>query len=237
LLDQLIKEPFLGFQPEALKFLKALSNPKNNNKLWFDRNRETYENYLKQPMKELVDNLATEIYKIDPDIVVNYKSIFRINRDIRFSKNKTPYKNLYSAAFAFGRIKVSEIPQFYFHFTPSEFLFASGQYSTDNNYLRKIREAISKNFKDYKSIITNKEFVKKYGEVRGESLTKTPRGYEKFDSDKHDPLLIRTLKLKQFYIFKTYKPEVVLSDKVVEIIIDNINISYDFTKFLDNAIK
>ena len=117
MLDELVKEPFLGFQPEALKFLKSLSNPKNNNKIWFDKHRETYETYLKQPMKDLIDTLSIEINKSYPDIVVNYKSIFRINRDIRFSKNKMPYKNHYSAAFAFGKIKSAEIPQFYFHFT------------------------------------------------------------------------------------------------------------------------
>ena len=92
MLGELIKEPFLGFQKEALKFLKDLSNDKNNNKVWFDKNRETYEIYLKKPMRDLIDTLAIEINKIDPDIVVNYKSIFRINRDIRFQKIKCPTK-------------------------------------------------------------------------------------------------------------------------------------------------
>lgn len=237
MLHELAKAPFLGFEKEALKFLKDLSNPKNNNKDWFDKHRDIYEEYLKQPMKDLIDNLAIEINKIDPDIVVSYKSIFRINRDIRFSKNKMPYKNLYSAAFAFGRVKSAEIPQFYFHFDPKEFIIASGQYSMDNDYLKKIRTAISNNYKNYKSIITKKDFVKAFGEVAGESLTKLPKGYDNVITDKTDPQLISALKMKQYYVFKSYKAEVVLNDKLVDIITDNIKLSHDFTKFLHNATK
>ncbi|MDQ3019730.1 MAG: DUF2461 domain-containing protein [Bacteroidota bacterium] len=237
MLDKLIKEPFLGFQPEALKFLKALTNPKNNNKLWFDEHRDKYENYLKQPMRGLIDTLAVEVNKIDPDIVINYKSIFRINRDVRFSKNKAPYKNLYSAAFAFERVKSSEIPQFYFHFDPKQFIFASGQYSMDSDYLKKIRSAISKDFKTYKSLITKKNFVKTYGKVEGEVLSNLPRGFDNLDINKCDPVLIQSLKMKQFYVGKTYKPEVILSEEVVDIITENIKQSYDFTKFLHDATK
>lgn len=233
----MIKEPFLGFQPEALKFLKSISNPKNNSKEWFDAHRQTYEDYLKQPMKDLIDTLASEIIKIDPNIVVNYKSIFRINRDIRFSKNKTPYKNLYSAAFVFGRVKSAEIPHFYFQFTSDEFLFAGGQYSMDSINLKKIRKAIYDDFKSYESIITNKKFKKEFGDVLGESLTRTPKGYEHLNENEVSPLLTRSLKLKQFYVVKTYKADVIMNEKIVDIILANIKVLYDFTKFLDTAIK
>lgn len=237
MLDQLIKEPFPGFDSKALKFLKSLSNSKNNNKEWFDKNRESYEVFLKQPMRDLIDNLAIEISKIDKNIVVNYKSIFRINRDIRFSKIKTPYKNYYSAAFAFERIKSSEIPQFYFHFSPTEFIIAGGQYSMDSDYQKKIRAAIYKNFKEYKSIVTNKKFKKTFGEVSGESLTKMPKGYENLNMEKAEPMLIKTLKKKQFYVWTNHKPEIVLNEKLVDVIVDNIKLMYDFTKFLHIATK
>ncbi|MBK8550323.1 MAG: DUF2461 domain-containing protein [Ignavibacteria bacterium] len=237
MLHELAKAPFLGFEKESLKFLKDLSNSKNNNKDWFDKHRDIYEDYLKQPMRDLIDTLAVEINKIDPDIVVSYKSIFRINRDVRFSKNKMPYKNLYSAAFAFGRVKSAEIPQFYFHFDPNEFIFAAGQYSMDNDYLKKIRTAISSNFKSYRSIVAKKDFVKAFGAVAGESLTKLPKGYDNVITDKTDPQLISALKMKQYYVFKTYKAEVVLNDKLIDKITDNIELSYDFTKFLHNATK
>lgn len=237
MLGELVKEPFLGFQKQALNFLKALSDNKNNNKVWFDKNRDLYETFLKKPMRDLIDTLSVEINKTYPDIVVNYKSIFRINRDIRFSKIKTPYKNLYSAAFAFGRVKSSEIPQFYFHFDPKEFLFAAGQYSMDPDNLKKIRAAVFNKFTEYKSIVSKKKFIDSYKEVSGESISKLPKGYENIDVNKADKLLIRTLKMKQFYVFKTYKPEVVLNEKLTDIIKENIDKTYEFTEFLHNATK
>ena len=237
MLDELVKEPFLGFPKKALKFLKELSIPSNNNKAWFDEHRDIYEENLKKPMRDLIDTLAIEINKIDPDIVVNYKSIFRINRDVRFAKDKRPYKEIYAAAFAFDRIKSAEIPAFYFHFDSKEFLFASGQYSMDNDYLKKIRNHIYKNFKNYKAIITDKKFVKTFGSVLGESLTKLPKGYENIDPEKEDPVLVTTLKMKQFYVFRNFKSEVVLNEELADLITDHIKISYDFNKFLSNAIK
>lgn len=237
MLNELLKQPFSGFPPESLKFLKSLSISRNNNKDWFDRHRDEYENYLKLPMRDLIDNLSSEIYKIDSDIVVNYKSIFRINRDIRFSKNKAPYKSLYSAAFAFDRIKSAEIPQFYFHFNKDEFLFAAGQYSMDNNYLKKIRKSVFDNFKYFKSLINERTFKKYYGNVSGESLTKIPKGFEHLKESDSDPLLVEMLMKKQYYVFRNYKPETVLSEKISEIILENIRVSLDFTKFLHNAVK
>lgn len=236
MLDKLINEPFLGFRPEALKFLKGLSQKKNNNKDWFDKHREIYEIYLKQPMKNLIDTLAVEIYKIDPEIIVNYKSIFRINRDIRFSKDKTPYKDYYSAAFAFKRVKSAEIPHFYFQFNNNEFLYAGGQYSMDNDNLKKIRKAIFKNFDEFRSIVTNKKFTKAYGGILGETLTRLPKGFENIDP-KSDALLLKSLKLKQYYVVRRYNPEVVLSERLVDLLISEINLCYDFTKFLHNAIN
>ena len=237
MLGELIKEPFLGFQKEALRFLKDLSVKKNNNKLWFDKNRDTYETYLKKPMKDLIDTLSVEINKSYPDIVVNYKSIFRINRDIRFSKDKQPYKNLYAAAFAIGRVKSAEIPQFYFHFDPKEFIFAAGQYSMDNVYLKKIRSRIFSKFNKYRSIILKKEFTDNYGNVSGESLTKLPKGYENVDFSGSDKLLPKSLMMKQFYVHKSFKPEIILNEKLTDVIIENIRRTYEFTKFLDDAVR
>ncbi|MBS1518719.1 MAG: DUF2461 domain-containing protein [Bacteroidetes bacterium] len=237
MLDKIIKEPFFGFDRKALQFLKSLSIKKNNNKEWFDKNRNIYEDFLKKPMKELIDVLAPEINKIDKEIVVNYKSIFRINRDIRFSKDKTPYKTQYSAAFAFGRVKTSEVPQFYFHFSHSEFLFAAGQYSMDPVFLKKIRTFIFNNFKEYKKITSGKLLRKDFGEVQGESLVKLPKDFDREITESRDAELEKTLRLKQFYVFNTMDPEVILNENFPEIIINNIRITYDFNKFLYNATK
>lgn len=233
MLDELIKPPFLGFSPEAIKFFKALSNKRNNNKKWFDKHRDEYEVYIKQPMRDLIDALAVEVKKIDKDLVVNYKSIFRINRDIRFTKDKTPYKNYASAAFAFNKVKSSEVPQFYFHFTPYEFLVAGGQYSTDPNNLKKIRSYITKNYKEYLSVTDDKKIKKEYGDVQGIKAIKVPRGYENIT----DKRLQETLRMTQFYIEKQYKPDVVFDASIVDLITYHLRLMVEFIKFLDEAIQ
>lgn len=237
MLEDLITEPFPGFEPEAVKFLKALSNLKNNNKEWFDKHRDKYENFLKLPMRHLIDYLAPEIAKIDDEIIVNYKSIFRINRDIRFSKNKHPYKDLYSAAFAFSKVKSSEVPQFYFHFNKSEFLFAAGQYSMDPVMLKKIRAYLQKHFKEFLQIINNKLFQKEFGKVQGESLIKLPKEYSSTNTNIIDERLSEFLKMKQFYVYKTYAVEVIFEPALVNIILNDLIVSLDFNKFLYKAIK
>lgn len=237
MLDELIKEPFFGFDKKAFIFLRALKNSKNNNKEWFDANRGTYEEYLKKPMRDLIDTLAIEIRKIDPDIVVNYKSIFRINRDIRFSADKRPYKTYLSAAFAFDRVKSSEIPQFYFHFSPNEFITAGGQYSSESNMLKKIRKGIFNNFETYSKIINDKKFKREYGKVEGVSLIKMPKEYAHLAKQDTDKKLLETLKMKQFYVWKDFDPKIVLTGKLVDVVIKQIRLTYDFTKFLHEISK
>lgn len=237
MLGDLLRETFPGFDKEALKFLKDLKSPSKNNKEWFDRNRERYETFLKEPMKHLIDTLADEIKKTDPDIVVNYKSIFRINRDIRFSKIKTPYKTVSSAAFAFGMVKSAEIPQFYFHFSSDEFLLASGQYSMDQDHLKRIRRHIAENFDEYESIVKNSRFKRRYGDVQGESLSRLPKEFAATGGRELKPAMEKALMMKQYYVFETDKPEVVLNEKIVKRITDGIELTYDFTKFLTEAIR
>ncbi len=237
MLDNLIKEPFLGFSKESLDFLKKLENKNCNNKNWFDKNRDYYEKYIKSPMRALIDNLAVELFKIDYSIVINYNSIFRINRDIRFSKDKTPYKTMTSASFCFNTIKKPELPMFYFHLSPSEFLFAAGQYSSDPDKIKKIRKHIFNNFDYFKKIITEKHFIKSYKKIFGDKLINLPRGYEFLKSSNKNELIIELLKMKQYYVYKTYKPEIAFNTEIINLIIYNIKLTYDFTKFLNNALK
>lgn len=235
MLDLLISEPFLGFSKESIDFLTKLKSKRYNNKIWFDKNRHVYEDFIKTPMRSLLDNLSAELKKIDERIVVSPKSIFRINRDIRFKKDKTPYKFNYSASITYDKIKMPEIPQFYFHISPDEFLFATGQYSTDNNLINKIRRNIIRNEDKFLSIIHKKDFVKTFGKVNGVSLVNVPTEYRS-----NQDLLKETqeiIKMKQIYVFKTYSPDVCLSDELMDLIIKNITITNEFNKFLFDSIK
>lgn len=232
MLDNFISEPFLGFTEDTLKFFSKLKNKKYNNKRWFDANRDVYEFHVKQPMRSLLDTIAPEIKKYDPRITISYKSIFRINRDIRFKKDKTPYKSHYGAALTYDGIKTPEVPQFYFHLSDDEFLFAAGQYSTDTVMIKKMRNRIFKEPDYFLSIVNEKNFVKCFGDVLGEKLANLPAEFRGKDINEE---IAEFLKLKQIYVFRTYKPEVALDNGLAEIIVEDIKMTGEFNKFLFDA--
>lgn len=235
MLDLLISEPFLGFSKESLDFFLKLKNKKYNNKEWFDKHREVYEMHVKEPMRSLLNNLSAELKKVDERIVVSPKSIFRINRDIRFKKDKTPYKTHYSAAITFDRLKTPELPLFYFHLSSDEFFFAAGQYSTDNNLINKLRRNIIRKEDKFLSIIHKKDFVSTFGSVSGESLKNIPLEYR--GNTKLTEETKTLIKMKQMYVSKSYKPETGLSSDLMDLIVKNISITNEFTKFLFDSIN
>lgn len=229
MLNELIKEPFLGFGAEALNFLGKLKNKKYNNKIWFDKNRNIYESYLKNPMKELINDLSLDLKNIDENIIISDKSIFRINRDIRFSKDKTPYKTNYAVGYSYGSIRKTDTSHFYFHITKDEFLFAAGQYSKDPLSIKRIRNKIFRNFDEFMEIINKKLFLASYDKIYGDSLVNLPKEYSGKDIRSE---MIPFLKLKQFYVYRTYDPKVILSNELKNIILENTAITNDFNKFL-----
>lgn len=233
MLDTFISEPFLGFSEESLNFFSKLKITKFNNKKWFDAHRNIYEVEIKLPMRSLLDTITPEIKKYDSRIVVSYKSIFRINRDIRFKKDKTPYKDHYGASFTYDKIKTPELPQFYFHISSDEFLFASGQYSTDTGMIKKMRSRIYKEKELFLTIINEKNFVKNFGHVEGDKLRNLPAEYKSKDTEG----ITEFLKMKQYYVYKTWKPEAALSGELADLIVENIKITGEFNKFLYDSLK
>jgi len=229
MLNELIKEPFLGFDVEALNFLGKLKNKKFNNKIWFDKNRSTYELYLKNPMRKLVNDLSLDLKNIDEDMFISEKSIFRINRDIRFSKDKTPYKTNYAAGYSYGSIRKTDTSHFYFHITKDEFLFAAGQYSKDPLSIKRIRNKIFKNFDEFMGIINEKSFITSFNKIYGDSLVNLPKEYSGKNINEE---MVPFLKLKQFYVYRTYDPKIILTGEIKDIILKNTAITNNFNKFL-----
>lgn len=183
----------------VLKFLTALG--KNNNKEWFDKNKPAYQE-AKLLFQDQVVKLIKECSKFDPELngLDAAKCTFRINRDVRFSKNKSPYKTNFGASMNPGG-KNSMIPGYYLHFEPGNKSFlAIGCYMPEPAYLQAIRQEIDYNADEFKKIIKAKDFVANFKTLSQEDALKTtPKGYEKDNPN------IELLRLKHFIVVHDLK--------------------------------
>ncbi len=165
----------------TLQFLKKLD--KNNNKAWFDANRKQYE-AAKLDFANLTGQVIAQFGKKEPAIALLQpkECVFRINRDVRFSKNKAPYKNNMGASIKAGG-KKSLSAGYYIHLEPGGKSFVGGGlYMPDANIVGKIRQEIDYNYAEFLKIVQNKKFVAQYGGLdfsEGMSLVREPKGYEK----------------------------------------------------------
>lgn len=181
-------------QSSTLTFLKNLK--KNNNREWFEKNRAAYE-AAKEDMARLVDDVIRQFGKKEEGIapLTAKECVYRINRDVRFSKNKAPYKNNMAASLIKGGKKAANAG-YYIHIQPGgESFIGGGRYMVEPLELKKIRQEIDYSWEEFEKIIGNKKFRSTYGELeRGEgmALSREPKGYEK------DNPAIEYIKLKSF---------------------------------------
>ncbi|NOU46955.1 MAG: DUF2461 domain-containing protein [Bacteroidales bacterium] len=158
-----------------LTFLEALSQ--NNNRDWFETHRKDYEK-AKSELIVMVDGLISEISKFDPSIenLESKKCLFRINRDIRFSHDKSPYK-LFMSAFMAKDGKSSQSAGYYIHFEPGKSFVGGGIYSPQPLVQQAIRNEIYFNSGDFYTIIENDLFKKTFGALMDEKYTRIPKGF------------------------------------------------------------
>jgi uncharacterized protein (TIGR02453 family) len=165
-------------EPQTLKFLSQLK--KNNNKPWFDAHRAQYE-AARIDFSNFIQLLIEALQKSDTTItgITAKDSQFRINRDVRFSKDKRPYKDNFGAFIARGG-KKSIFAGYYFHLAPGNSFIGGGLWQPKPANLKKVRQEIDYNWDEFKSIVTNKNFKKIFGDLyKGEdmSLKRMPKGY------------------------------------------------------------
>jgi uncharacterized protein (TIGR02453 family) len=202
------KSKFKLLQRSTLRFLNSIKQ--NNNKPWFDENREKYE-VARANFEEFVTRLLQKMVLFDPDMkdLEAKKCMFRINRDVRFSKNKMPYKLNMSASFTKGG-KKSINAGYYFHLQPGGKSFVGGGlWSPEPTELKKVRQEIDYCFPEFKKIINAAGFKKIYGELereKGQVLMNVPKGYEK------DNPAAEFLKLKSFIATKNLTDTEVVSN-------------------------
>lgn len=135
--------PFTGFPKEALRFFTDLKA--NNEKTWFDAHKSDYENYVLAPARDFVVALGERLKDLSPDVVADprvNKSIFRIHRDIRFSKDKSPYKTHLALWFPAGKGVKFENPGYYFHLEPGNIMLGVGLHNFSKPLLKAYRDAV-----------------------------------------------------------------------------------------------
>ncbi len=212
------------------KFLKNLS--KNNDRAWFEKNKAKYLE-AKETFDRFVAALLTELVGFDESLAsLDPKKItFRIYRDVRFSKNKAPYKSNMSAGIS-PRGKMVDEPGVYLHIQPGNKSFiAAGLWMPQPEPLAKIRQEIDYNGDVLKKITSDKKFKKTFGEFEPEgALKNVPRGYEK------DHVYAEWLKLKSFVVSRTFTDAEVLDKKFMKTVIESYKTAKPLNDFLKEAI-
>ena len=213
-----------------LNFLKKLQ--KNNNKEWMDAHRAEYE-AARDAFKELVSKLLEEVIKVDKELagLAPKDCIFRINRDIRFSKDKTPYKTNFGAVFSEGGRR-SPNAVYYLHLQPdNESFIAGGIYMPEKEYLTKIRQEVDYNPEELKKIVQVPDFRKYFGEIQGEKLSRPPKGYDAAHPN------VELLKLKSYIVIHKTTDDEVLSGNFLPEVIRGFQVVQPFVQYLNVAIS
>lgn len=177
---------FSRFTPEALSFLRGLK--RHNEKPWFEANRPVYERAVLGPLRQLADELDVRFAKLAPEFVSPPKrSLFRIHRDVRFSKDKSPYKS-HAALWVFHRDAGRGVGReahggagFYFHLEPGASLIAGGYWMPPRPALNVIRERIVEDQRGFVKVAVSPAFKRRFGGLTddevGVRLTRVPRGF------------------------------------------------------------
>ena len=217
-------------QAATLKFLKNLK--KNNNRPWFQEHRKQYEN-VKADFLLLVEKLITGIAAFDKPIgnLEAKNCLFRINRDVRFSKNKDPYKSNLAAYFnKDGKKGIGA--GYYLHIEPGRSFVAGGIWMPEPAVLAGIRQEIDYNFKDWKKLIDQKNFRKIFPEaVTSEDvLVRPPKGY-----DENNPAN-EFLKMKSFIVSKSYADSDLVNTDFIKEVTKTFNVMKPLIDFLNTSL-
>ena len=219
-------------EPQTLKFLKQLK--KNNNKPWFDAHRAQYE-AGRIDFSNFIQLVIDDLQRADTTIagLTSKDCLFRINRDIRFSKDKTPYKNNFGASIKRGGRK-SVYAGYYFHCAPGNSFMGGGLWIPEAPNLKKVRQEIDYNWEELQSILKNKNFKKIYGDLHKDadvSLSTVPKGYEK------DNPAIDYLKLKSLIAETKVPDEDLLKSSLHKKTVTSFETLQPLLNFINNALE
>jgi len=216
-------------QKSTFSFLSLIK--KNNNRDWFEKNKDKYL-AAKDDMNRFIEELIKSFSSFDKSLAdLKAKDcVFRIYRDVRFSKDKSPYKINMGASINAGG-KAMEVAGYYIHVQPGKSFLAGGRWMPPAADVKKIRQEIDYNGKELRKILNNKDFKKYFGDMDEEyKLSRPPKGYDKNHPD------IELLKLSSYLVLHDYSDKELLSKNFVKEVAKGAKIMKPFLDFLNTAV-
>jgi uncharacterized protein (TIGR02453 family) len=219
------------FNQDFIDFFIELAS--NNNKEWFDLNRKRYEKNIKIPFQELVQSLINSIAKQEKQFenLEAKDCIFRINRDIRFSKDKSPYKMMVSAVIAPNGKKSKAVNGVYFELSPEHIRIYGGIYEIDKEDLYLIRKGISDNLSEFQKLYNEKKFIETFGSILGEKNKKINPEFIKISL--LEPLIFN----KQWYFYAEFQSNLILDKNLGKIILKCYETARPIEQFFNKFIS
>jgi uncharacterized protein (TIGR02453 family) len=218
------------FTSDFIKFFKDLA--KHNHKEWFNDNRKRYKESVKDPFYTFIDDLIEQIQVHDPSVQIQAKdAVMRINRDIRFSPDKTPYNLHYGAIVSSAGRKDKSIPGLFLRFSPEMVGVFGGAHGIDKDQLYKIRKAISNDPEGFQEVITEPKFVSNFGSIQGEQHKRIPPEFQ--SAHQQQPLIAN----KQFYYLSKLSPKLITDEQLMDRIMDLWHIARPVKDFLTKAMN
>lgn len=227
---------FQGFLQSGFQFLKLLKE--NNTKEWFEERRELYEQSLRNPAKALIQQMDESFLREGLPFEASLKkSLFRIHRDTRFSKDKSPYKTNIGITFPIMRNGMSketktEIPGMYLHIEPNACFIAGGLYMPDAKQLKSLRTRIEQDWSLLDELNADSGFLKEFPEgMQGAKVKTMPRGYDPKHPGKE------WLRMKQFIVMHMIPENITQSDELMNLLLKKAHAIEPLMKFLEESVK
>lgn len=218
-------------RPDLFQFLRELRE--NNNREWFQANKRRYESQVKEPLLGFIAEFGTRLSGISPHYLADPRpvggSLFRIYRDVRFSKDKSPYKTAAGLHFRHERGKDVHAPGFYLHLEPDGVFAGTGIWHPDTKTLGKIRDAIVADPSRWQRIVSDEAFRAVFT-LEGDSLKRAPKGYDP------DHPLIEDLRRKDFIAATSFGEEEACASDFMDRFTEVCRRAGPFMEFLTTAI-
>ncbi|MCC6389685.1 MAG: DUF2461 domain-containing protein [Bryobacterales bacterium] len=225
-----MRKGFPGFPQQGIALLRGLK--KNNKREWFQPRKEIFDQSVKAPMEQLVDALNAHFVRFAPPYITDPKrAIYRIYRDTRFSKDKTPYKTHVAASFSRAGMERHVSAGYYFSVAPDEIEVAAGIYMPGPEELRSIRNHLAEHHEEFRKILRAAALRKLMGELWAQQLSRVPKG---FPPDHPAADLIR---YKHWTLFDTrLDPALVVTAQLLPELVKRFQVMAHFVEFLNQPL-